>query len=110
MTIAATTGISHLQKFYVHYDRLSLAQSISQVSINQLLYSRHRFVIRTMNRKLNEQLIAPCGMNCAVCSAYIARRLDLKKRASGGLTASGAVPEGKIALSWVIFAVRLVKD
>jgi len=29
---------------------------------------------------MEASLIALCGMNCAVCSAYIARELDLKKR------------------------------
>ena len=24
-----------------------------------------------MNRKFNEQLIAPCGMNCGICMAYL---------------------------------------
>ena len=29
---------------------------------------------------MNEVLIAPCGMNCAVCSAYLARRYDIKTK------------------------------
>src|SRR3990172_2151588 len=28
--------------------------------------------------KMNEVLIAPCGMNCAVCSAYLGRESDIK--------------------------------
>ena len=27
---------------------------------------------------MNEVLIAPCGMNCAVCSAYLAREHNIK--------------------------------
>jgi hypothetical protein len=31
------------------------------------------------NKSLKEQLIAPCGMNCALCSAYLALKNDLRK-------------------------------
>ena len=40
-------------------------------------------------------LIAPCGMNCAICSAYLAGQYDLKKQ---GITRSycpGCRPRGK---------------
>lgn len=42
-----------------------------------------------------EQLIAPCGMNCAVCSAYIAQRLDLKKKGIRRTYCVGCRPRGK---------------
>lgn len=29
---------------------------------------------------MEEALIAPCGMNCAVCSAYMARQYDIKSK------------------------------
>ena len=31
-------------------------------------------------KKLNGDLIAPCGMNCALCSSYLALTNDLKKK------------------------------
>lgn len=32
-----------------------------------------------MNTRFDEDLIAPCGMNCGLCSNYLARRVDLRK-------------------------------
>jgi hypothetical protein len=29
---------------------------------------------------MNEELIAPCGMNCAICSGYLAFRNDVKSK------------------------------
>jgi len=29
---------------------------------------------------MKEELIAPCGMNCAVCSSYLARQKELKEK------------------------------
>jgi len=29
-------------------------------------------------------LVAPCGMNCAICSAFLAREYDLKKQGING--------------------------
>ena len=29
---------------------------------------------------MNEELIAPCGMNCAICSGYLAYRHDVKSK------------------------------
>jgi len=29
-------------------------------------------------KQMNEELIAPCGMNCAVCSGYLAGQHDVK--------------------------------
>ncbi len=28
----------------------------------------------------NEELIAPCGMNCALCSSYLAKKNDIKEK------------------------------
>ncbi len=44
---------------------------------------------------MEEQLIAPCGMNCAVCSAYLALKFDLKKKGFGRTYCSGCLPRGK---------------
>ncbi|MHB8086476.1 MAG: DUF3795 domain-containing protein, partial [Dehalococcoidia bacterium] len=29
---------------------------------------------------MNEELIAPCGMNCAVCSRYLALKYNVKSK------------------------------
>jgi hypothetical protein len=29
---------------------------------------------------MNEEMIAPCGMNCGVCVSYLAMKNDLKKK------------------------------
>jgi hypothetical protein len=40
-------------------------------------------------------LIAPCGMNCAVCSAFLARKYDLKKHGIMGSYCAGCRPQGR---------------
>jgi hypothetical protein len=40
-------------------------------------------------------LIAPCGMNCAICSAYLARKYDLKKQGIRRSYCEGCRPRGK---------------
>jgi hypothetical protein len=40
-------------------------------------------------------LIAPCGMNCALCSAYLAREYDLKKQGISRGYCEGCRPRGK---------------
>ncbi len=40
-------------------------------------------------------LIAPCGMNCALCSAYLARKYDLKKQGIQRSYCAGCRPRGK---------------
>ncbi|OGO18850.1 MAG: hypothetical protein A2Z15_08325 [Chloroflexi bacterium RBG_16_50_11] len=40
-------------------------------------------------------LIAPCGMNCALCSAYLAREYDLKKQGIMRSYCMGCRPRGK---------------
>ncbi len=49
---------------------------------------------------MEERLIAPCGMNCAVCSGYLAMQNDLKK---GFLEISG------IARFLLVFIVAWIK-
>ncbi|MFC1995459.1 DUF3795 domain-containing protein [Chloroflexota bacterium] len=29
---------------------------------------------------MNEELIAPCGMNCGICSGYLASKYDIKSK------------------------------
>jgi hypothetical protein len=40
-------------------------------------------------------LIAPCGMNCAVCSAFLARKYDLKKQGIMRSYCAGCRPQGR---------------
>ena len=44
---------------------------------------------------MNEGLIAPCGMNCSVCSSYLAMKNDLKKKGIGRAYCVGCLPRGK---------------
>jgi hypothetical protein len=40
-------------------------------------------------------LIAPCGMNCAVCSAYLAMKNDIRSRGIKSAYCQGCLPRGK---------------
>lgn len=42
------------------------------------------------------RLIAPCGMNCAICSGYLAREYDLKSKGIRMPYCTGCRPRGKI--------------
>lgn len=44
---------------------------------------------------MQEILIAPCGMNCALCSGYLAMKNDLKKQGISGSYCPGCRPRGK---------------
>ena len=44
---------------------------------------------------MEERLIAPCGMNCSVCTSYLAMKHDLKKKGFGKKYCSGCIPRGK---------------
>lgn len=44
---------------------------------------------------MDEVLIAPCGMNCGVCSSYLAMKYDLKKKGFGKGYCAGCRPRGK---------------
>jgi hypothetical protein len=46
-------------------------------------------------RNMEAVLIAPCGMNCAICSAYLAREYDLKKQGIMRNYCAGCRPRGK---------------
>lgn len=43
----------------------------------------------------DKNLIAPCGMNCAVCSGYLARRYDVKKKGIKMPYCAGCRPRDK---------------
>ena len=44
---------------------------------------------------MEEELIAPCGMNCAVCSGYLALINDVKKKGAGIPYCTGCRPRDK---------------
>jgi hypothetical protein len=44
---------------------------------------------------MKEDLIAPCGMNCAVCVSYLAMKNDLKKKGFAKSYCAGCLPRGK---------------
>ena len=44
---------------------------------------------------MEEKLIAPCGMNCALCVSYLAMKNDLKKKGFGKTYCVGCLPGGK---------------
>ena len=44
---------------------------------------------------MNEELIAPCGMNCAICSGYLARQHDVRSEGVRMPYCAGCRPRGK---------------
>jgi len=44
---------------------------------------------------MNEELIAPCGMNCGLCSSYLALRFDLKTQGIRMPYCAGCRPRNK---------------
>lgn len=44
---------------------------------------------------MNEQLIAPCGMNCGVCSNYLSMKNDLNKKGFAKKYCPGCLPRGE---------------
>ena len=44
---------------------------------------------------MEEILIAPCGMNCGICTSYLAMKNDLKKKGFGKKYCAGCLPRGK---------------
>lgn len=44
---------------------------------------------------MEEILIAPCGMNCAVCVSYLAMKNDLKRKGFSKKYCTGCLPSGK---------------
>jgi hypothetical protein len=46
--------------------------------------------------KMNEELIAPCGMNCGICSGFLARKYDVKSRGIRMPYCIGCRPRGKM--------------
>jgi len=45
--------------------------------------------------KMDEQLIAPCGMNCALCVSYQAMKNDLKNEGFSKKYCVGCLPRGR---------------
>ena len=44
---------------------------------------------------MEKQLIAPCGMNCALCVNYLAQKNDINKRGFKKTYCAGCLPRGK---------------
>ncbi|MFO7611940.1 MAG: DUF3795 domain-containing protein [Clostridia bacterium] len=44
---------------------------------------------------MEEQLIAPCGMNCSLCVSYQAMKNDLKNKGFNRKYCPGCIPRGK---------------
>jgi len=44
---------------------------------------------------MEEILIAPCGMNCALCAAYLFKQMDLNKIGFHRTYCPGCIPRGK---------------
>ena len=51
-----------------------------------------------MSHSLQPALIAPCGMNCALCAAYQAQRYDLNKKGLRRKYCPGCIPRGEHCL------------
>ena len=47
---------------------------------------------------MEEKLIAPCGMNCAVCVSYLAMKNDINKEGFSRKYCPGCMPRGKNCL------------
>lgn len=48
-----------------------------------------------MEKKFSEYLIAPCGMNCNVCSGYLARAYDINSKGVRMSCCTGCRPRNK---------------
>jgi hypothetical protein len=48
-----------------------------------------------LKMNMEEILIAPCGMNCALCYSYLAMKNDLKKKGVNQSYCAGCRPRGK---------------
>lgn len=44
---------------------------------------------------MKQELIAPCGMNCAVCVSYLAKKHDLNGKGLKRVCCEGCLPRGK---------------
>jgi hypothetical protein len=44
---------------------------------------------------MDEVLVAPCGMNCSICSSYLAMKYDLRSRGLLRMYCAGCRPRGK---------------
>ena len=44
---------------------------------------------------MREEMVAPCGMNCSVCSSYLSMENDLKRKGVMRTYCAGCLPRGK---------------
>ncbi|MDD2522552.1 MAG: DUF3795 domain-containing protein [Anaerolineaceae bacterium] len=54
---------------------------------------------------MEEELIAPCGMNCSLCAAYQFKQKDLNKQVFTASTARAASPGVSTAPTWLMLAI-----
>jgi len=48
--------------------------------------------------EMDEQLIAPCGMNCALCISYQAMKNDLANKGFGKKYCAGCLQRGRTSI------------
>lgn len=58
---------------------------------------------------MNEELIAACGMNCALCSSYLSKKNELKEQGIGVPYCDGCRPRSKMC-AFIKKKCSLVKD
>jgi hypothetical protein len=74
---------------------------MSKVYIIRPAFWNGRIYIRSIEEKeihMDEDLIAPCGMNCGLCISYLARKNDLNSRGFKRVYCEGCRPRGKNCL------------
>jgi len=58
---------------------------------------------------MNQDLIAPCGMNCGLCVSYLAMKRDLNKKGFGRKYCAGCLPRGENCTFMSTHCQRLAK-
>ena len=61
------------------------------------------------NLIMNEDLVAPCGLNCALCVSYQSREMDLNRRGFHRTYCPGCLPRGKGCLHMARSCGKLAK-
>lgn len=60
------------------------------------------------NRETNESLIAPCGMNCAVCHGFLGRKYNLKQQGIKTAVCAGCWAKGGFCTLYKLHCRRLM--
>ena len=88
-TILLTAHLSKIALF-------SRAQSTDDLLPAQELRRFHPSQYNTANGKITPELIAPCGMNCGICKAYLSYSRGIPKEKGNVTHCSGCVPRNKL--------------